>query len=64
MKVNIVDIPFDKTVDDYPDDTIFVLNDKPAKYDLKTGERVLPGDPKYDELPLINISTGKIIENQ
>ena len=36
-KVNISDIPEDKTFEDYSDDIIFVFDDKPIKRDTKTG---------------------------
>ena len=63
MQVNIGDIPLEKSIDDYPDDTVFILNDKPVKYDFETGKRIHPDDPRYDGLPLIDISTGKTIES-
>lgn len=56
MKIKIGDIPEDKTFDDYPEDTIFVLDDRPRKYDEKTGKFVKPGDPRYDDLPDLIIS--------
>ncbi len=36
-EINISDIPDNKGIDDYPDDTIFVFDDKPVKRDPNTG---------------------------
>lgn len=30
---------------------MFVLDDRPRRYDEKTGKFVKPGEPGYDELP-------------
>ena len=51
MKVKISEIPENKTFDDYPEDTIFVLDDRPRKYNEVTGKFVKPSDPDYDSLP-------------
>lgn len=56
MEIKIGDIPEDKTFDDYPEDTIFVLDDRHRKYDEKTGKFVRPGEPGYDDLPRLIIS--------
>ncbi len=49
MKICYKDIPSNKTIDDYPDDTEFVLDDRPVKYDPKTLKRVYPDQPGYKE---------------
>ena len=51
MKVKIGDIPQNKSFDDYPEGAGFVLDDRPYKYDEKTGRFVMPGEPGYDDLP-------------
>ncbi len=40
----------------YDDNDIFVLDDRPIKYDEKTGKIVRPDDPGYDDLPMIDRS--------
>ena len=40
MTVSFGDIPEDKTVEDYPDDTIFVLDDRPVKYHPETFKHI------------------------
>lgn len=62
MKIKFSDIPEDKNIEDYPDDTTFVLDDRPYKIDPETFERVLPNDVRYDNLPFINFSTGEFIK--
>lgn len=62
MEINIGNIPIDEDLDNYPEDTFFVLDDRPAKYDLENMRRISPKDPLYDYYPLINIQTGEIIE--
>ena len=49
MTVSFGDIPEDKTVEDYPDDTIFVLDDRPVKYHPETFKHIYPGQPGYEE---------------
>lgn len=62
MEISFSDIPADADFNNYPDDTVFILDDRPAKWDLETWERILPNDPRYDYYPLINMDTGEIIE--
>lgn len=39
MEINIADIPEDKEIEDYPDDTVFVWSEgNPPKIDPNTGE--------------------------
>lgn len=38
----------------YGDDDIFVLDDRPIKFDEKSGRFVRPGEAGYDELPDID----------
>lgn len=52
--IRFSDIPDGKTVDDYPEDTLFVLDDRPKKFDPRTGKFVWPDDPGYDDLPFID----------
>lgn len=61
MEINIGDIPIDEELDNYPEDTVFVLDDRPPKYDLENMRRISPEDPLYDYYPLINMNTGEII---
>lgn len=49
MIVSFGDITEDKTVEDYPDDTIFVLDDRPLKYHPETFMHIYPGQPGYAE---------------
>lgn len=35
----------------YKKDDVFVLNDRPRKFDEKSGKFVKPGEPGYDDLP-------------
>lgn len=36
--IKLSEIPSDRTIDDYPDDTIFVFEDKPIIRDPVTGQ--------------------------
>lgn len=49
---NIVDyskIENDKPIDEYPDDTVFVMRDSKPHYVIDPFEIVYPGDPRYDK---------------
>lgn len=35
----------------FKDDDVFVIDDRPRKFDEKTGKFVKPGEQGYDELP-------------
>lgn len=48
--IKISEMPADKNFEDYPEDTIFVLEDKPRLFDEKNGKFLFPGQPGYDEL--------------
>lgn len=53
MKINIDEMPENKTFDDYPSDTEFVLRENFPRYDrfeLEKGNivRVYPDDPNYN----------------
>ena len=49
LKVNISDIPNNKSFDDYPEDTIFVHKENFPRYDPKTFEIIKgPEDPRYE----------------
>lgn len=54
MRINISDVPENKSFSDYPDGTGFVLDDRPAKFDKEALnnnqiKRVRPGNPGYDD---------------
>ena len=54
MRIDIADVPEDKSFSDYPKGTEFVLDDRPPRFDRKALEnhqikRVRPGNPGYDE---------------
>lgn len=63
MKVSFSDIPKGKNSDDYPDDTIFVLDDRPYKIDPKTFERVSPNDKRYNDLPFFDFNKCEFVDN-
>ena len=53
MKVNIDEMPEDKTFDDYPEDTEFVFKEKSPRFDreaLKDNKivRIFYGQPGYE----------------
>ena len=50
MRVKFSEIPDGKKIDDYPEGTVFVLNDRPRKYDESTGKFVKPGEPRYGDI--------------
>ncbi len=62
MEIRFGDIPEDIDLGSFPDDTVFVLDDRPAKFDPETWERILPDDPRYDYYPLRDMNTGEILE--
>lgn len=39
----------DKQIDEYPDDTVFVMRDSKTRYVIEPFEIIYPGDPRYDE---------------
>lgn len=59
------EIPPKKTVDDYPDDTVFVIDDRMPIWDLENMRRIYPNDERYEELynnrPKINPETDQIL---
>ncbi|MCM1364951.1 MAG: hypothetical protein NC122_07025 [Faecalibacterium sp.] len=61
MKINISDIPENKTVIDYSENTEFILDDRPVKIDPKTFERVFPDNPMYDKLPTFDYNQNKFV---
>lgn len=63
MKVRVGKYPLGENYDNYPDDTEFVLDDKPKKIDPKTFEIVKPDDPRYDSLPYFDFVECKFIYN-
>ena len=49
---NIVDyskIENDKPIDEYPDDTVFVMRDSKPRYVTEPFEMIYPDDPRYNE---------------
>lgn len=48
MKVNITDIPEDKTFTDYPSNTEFVHQECFLRYVLHPFEIIFPSDPRYE----------------
>ncbi len=48
MKIFIHDIPERKAIDNYPDDTEFVLDDRPVKYHPETLKHIYSWDSEYD----------------
>lgn len=58
LEISFLDIPEEKDLSDYPEGTKFFIDDRPAKYDPETFERVLPDDPRYDKLPVFDYLTG------
>ncbi len=65
MKIRISDIPHGKTVHDYPEDTVFVWDDRMPIWDLENMKRVWPDDERYEELynnrPKINPDNNEIL---
>lgn len=61
LEISISDIPDGKDFSDYPEGTKFFIDDRPAKYDPESLERVLPDDPRYDKLPDFNYLAGKFM---
>ena len=53
MEANMMELFDGKTTSDYPDDTVFVLEEKPVKRDPDTLAPIFYGDPRYDSLPEI-----------
>lgn len=49
MRVNISDIPNDKSFSDYPDDTEFILTESKPHYLLDPFEIIPPDDPRYKD---------------
>lgn len=47
MKINISDIPENKTFNDYPDDTLFVHKESSPRYILEPFEIISVDDPRY-----------------
>ncbi|MBE6826380.1 MAG: hypothetical protein E7511_05805 [Ruminococcus sp.] len=45
--INISDIPENKKIDEYPDETEFVMQDRFPRYQLDPFEIILPNDPRY-----------------
>lgn len=48
MKIKLSEIPEEKSLDDYPDDTIIVFDEKFPRYILDPFRIVFPGDKDYD----------------
>lgn len=53
MEIRYTDIPNSKTVDDYSDDTEFILDDREPRYDKKALEekriiKIWPNEKGYD----------------
>ncbi len=48
MEVKISEMPEDKNFEDYPKDTIFILDEQFPRYILEPFRRVFPGDKDYD----------------
>jgi len=48
MKVNLIDIPENKSIDDYADSTEFVLSEKSPRYLLEPFEMIMPEDERYE----------------
>lgn len=54
MRINISDVPENKSFSDYPEGTEFVLDDRPARFDrdaIKNNQikRIRPGNPGYED---------------
>lgn len=65
MKIKISEIPQGKTVYDYPENTIFVLDDRAPIRDPETFKLVWPDDERYKKLynnrPKINLENNEIL---
>lgn len=48
MRINISDIPENKSYMDYPDNTEFVMQDSKPRYILDPFEIIPPHDPRYN----------------
>ncbi len=48
MKIKMSEMPEDKKFEDYPEDTIFILDEQFPRYFLDPFRIVFPGDKDYD----------------
>lgn len=48
MKVSISDIPENKNISDYPNNTEFILEENFPRYIIEPYERIYPDDPRYE----------------
>ena len=49
MIVDFSKIENDKPVDEYPEDTIFVMRDSKPRYIIEPFEIISPNDPRYND---------------
>lgn len=62
--VKLCDIPAGKSMIDYSKDTIFVLDDRPPRFDPKRGTLVRPGHAGYEDLPDVDWNLVEKLHNK